>query len=72
MNCRFCKNYDPVGRNGGHCHLLSVPVQGGWDACSCFLTKFSEKSSSEPVLAASFSVVNVAIVVQESKTKTKA
>ena len=41
VNCRFCKNYDPRGRNGGYCNLLSVPVQSKWDACRCFLPKFS-------------------------------
>ncbi len=47
MGCRFCKNYDPTGRNGGYCNLLNVPVQGKWDACRCFSIKFSENPSLE-------------------------
>ena len=57
--CRFCKNYDPTGRQGGHCGLLSVPVQGKWAACSCYLDRFpkvslaeNEKSMSDLVLVA--------------------
>ena len=42
MNCRFCKNYVPVGTNGGYCNLLTVPVQGKWAACSYYLAYFSE------------------------------
>ncbi|ELS30208.1 hypothetical protein Pse7429DRAFT_4566 [Pseudanabaena biceps PCC 7429] len=44
MNCRFCQNYEPKGRYGGHCHLLSVEVQGKWVACSHFFTKFSKQT----------------------------
>jgi hypothetical protein len=44
MDCRFCKNYDPTGRNGGYCNLLTVPVKGKWDACRCFSSSFPENS----------------------------
>jgi len=47
MDCRFCKNYDPTGRNGGYCNLLTVPVQGKWDACRCFSSSFPENSLLE-------------------------
>jgi hypothetical protein len=47
MNCRFCKNYDPKGRQGGYCNLLSVAVEGKWDACSSYLDKFPKDSLSE-------------------------
>ncbi len=47
MNCRFCKNYDSTGRHGGYCNLLSVAVQGKWEACRCFSSKFSENSLPE-------------------------
>jgi hypothetical protein len=49
MNCRFCKNYAPQGRNGGYCSLLSVPVQGKWEACRLYLASFPAKSSPIPV-----------------------
>ncbi|WP_190397560.1 hypothetical protein [Pseudanabaena sp. FACHB-1998] len=42
MNCRFCKSYTPIGRNGGYCSLLTVPVQGKWSACSLYSAYFSE------------------------------
>ncbi|MFM7887264.1 MAG: hypothetical protein ACKPCM_11365 [Pseudanabaena sp.] len=45
MNCRFCKNYAPQGRNGGHCSALSVPVQGKWESCRLYLASFTAKSS---------------------------
>jgi hypothetical protein len=48
MNCRFCKNYEPKGRQGGYCNLLSVRVQGKWDACSGYLDMFPKDSLSEP------------------------
>ena len=47
MNCRFCKSYDPKGRQGGYCHVLSVTVQWKWAACSCYLDKFPKDSLSE-------------------------
>ena len=47
MNCRFCKNYDPKGRQGGYCNLLSVTVQGKWAACSRYLDKFPKDSLPE-------------------------
>jgi len=31
--CRYCKHYTPVGRRGGSCQRLSVPVQATWTAC---------------------------------------
>jgi hypothetical protein len=47
MDCRFCKNYDPRGRQGGYCNLLSVSVQGKWAACSCYLDNFPKVSIPE-------------------------
>jgi hypothetical protein len=47
MDCRFCKNYDPRGRQGGFCNLLSVSVQGKWAACNCYVDKFPKDSIPE-------------------------
>ncbi|WP_036480562.1 hypothetical protein [Myxosarcina sp. GI1] len=32
--CRFCRYYKPVGRRGGSCQMLGVPVQSSWKACA--------------------------------------
>ena len=32
--CRYCRFYEPEGRRGGSCHLLGVPVESSWKACS--------------------------------------
>lgn len=39
--CRHCRFYQPVGRRGGHCQQLDVPVRGGWTACSLALPPFA-------------------------------
>ncbi len=33
-SCKFCKHYDPIGRRGGSCQRLEVPVSGEWPSCS--------------------------------------
>ena len=33
-NCSYCRFYTPVGRRGGFCSQLDVPVQSRWEACS--------------------------------------
>ena len=38
--CRYCRYYQPEGRRGGVCQQLSVPVRGGWKACSLALAPF--------------------------------
>ncbi|ERN40781.1 hypothetical protein KR51_00027700 [Rubidibacter lacunae KORDI 51-2] len=32
--CRYCRSYTPVGRRGGNCQKLGVPVRATWQACS--------------------------------------
>lgn len=32
--CRYCRFYEPQGRRGGSCQMLSVSVQGSWKACA--------------------------------------
>lgn len=32
--CRYCRHYEPVGRRGGSCKLLGVPVKSSWKACA--------------------------------------
>ncbi len=32
--CRGCRFFDPVGRRGGECLRLGVPVAGVWTACA--------------------------------------
>lgn len=42
--CRHCQHYQSEGRRGGHCGLLSAPVQASWAACSmaspCFTSNW--------------------------------
>lgn len=33
VRCGACRFYTPVGRRGGECSQLSVPVQSDWKAC---------------------------------------
>ena len=39
--CRHCRYYQVEGRRGGMCEQLSVPVRGGWKACSLALPAFA-------------------------------
>lgn len=39
--CRHCRYYTPVGRRGGNCQQLDVPVRGGWKACSLAMPPFA-------------------------------
>ena len=39
--CRLCRYYRPVGRRGGLCCQLNVPVQSNWKACSLAISPFS-------------------------------
>lgn len=39
--CRYCRYYQVEGRRGGMCQQLSVPVRGGWKACSLALPAFA-------------------------------
>ena len=32
--CRYCRFYEPQGRRGGDCRMLSVSVQSDWEACA--------------------------------------
>ena len=57
--CGACRFYTPIGRRGGECSQLSVPVQSGWKSCCLVespfrkLTKISnpdiKKLAREPV-----------------------
>jgi len=58
--CRYCYHYTPVGRRGGECHQLGVPVQANWKACSLALRPFAPSWESVPT-----SAPEVAIVAQE-------
>ncbi|NCJ07766.1 hypothetical protein GS597_14855 [Synechococcales cyanobacterium C] len=40
-HCRFCQHYCPVGRRGGECQRLDVPVKGQWSACSLMMPSFA-------------------------------
>ncbi len=40
--CGACRFYAPVGRRGGECSQLSVPVQSGWKACCLVESPFKE------------------------------
>ena len=49
--CRICRYYQPTGRRGGMCQLLSVPVRSGWMACSCSALPFGKnQSSASPIV----------------------
>ena len=39
--CLVCRYYQPTGRRGGMCRLLSAPVRGSWKACSLALPPFA-------------------------------
>ncbi|NEP09056.1 MAG: hypothetical protein F6J92_24725 [Symploca sp. SIO1A3] len=39
--CLVCRYYQPTGRRGGMCRLLSAPVRGSWKACSLGLPPFA-------------------------------
>jgi hypothetical protein len=39
--CRYCRHYQPEGRRGGTCQILSAPVQGTWKACHLALPAFA-------------------------------
>jgi len=39
-DCRLCRYYQPTGRRGGICQLLSVSVKGSWDACAVAESSF--------------------------------
>lgn len=38
--CRHCRYYTPVGRRGGSCQQLNVPVKGMWKSCSLAIPPF--------------------------------
>ncbi len=40
--CRSCRNYSPMGRRGGECQRLDIPVQSGWKACSLAIPALSK------------------------------
>ncbi len=44
--CAACRFYTPVGRRGGECSQLSVPVQSGWKGCCLAESPFSSDASS--------------------------
>ncbi len=49
--CRSCRYYQPTGRRGGMCQLLTVPVRGGWKACSCSALPFGTTiNSASPII----------------------
>lgn len=48
--CRLCRYYQPVGRRGGTCQLLSVPVRGSWKACSLAIQPFTTSWALEELL----------------------
>ena len=41
-SCGLCRFYTPMGRRGGHCEQLSVPVRAGWKACCLAVSPFAE------------------------------
>ena len=41
--CYFCQHYRPVGRRGGHCQMMNVPVESSWSACSLAHPIFEER-----------------------------
>ncbi|NEP11691.1 MAG: hypothetical protein F6K14_16055 [Symploca sp. SIO2C1] len=45
-SCRSCRYYQPTGRRGGMCQLLTVPVRSDWKACSCSALPFGTKINS--------------------------
>ncbi|MEM9806664.1 MAG: hypothetical protein AAF959_15435 [Cyanobacteria bacterium P01_D01_bin.56] len=52
--CGACRFYTPVGRRGGECSQLSVPVQSAWKGCCLSQSPFqsvAEMSSPERQLA---------------------
>lgn len=40
--CYFCQHYRPVGRRGGHCKMMNVPVESSWSACSLAVPVFAD------------------------------
>lgn len=53
--CGACKFYTPMGRRGGECSQLCVPVQSGWKVCSLAESPFqtlTQVSNPEAELAA--------------------
>lgn len=49
--CRLCQYYQPDGRRGGRCELLSgVPVQGSWQACALSIPAFTPDWEPEEVM----------------------
>ena len=40
VKCGACKFYTPMGRRGGECSQLCVPVQSGWKACTLAKSPF--------------------------------
>lgn len=52
--CGACRFYTPVGRRGGECSQLSVPVQSSWKGCCLSQSPFqsvAEMSGPERQLA---------------------
>ncbi len=46
--CKACRRYSPVGRRGGFCDRLSVPVSGDWSACTLAEYPFRSLTPLEP------------------------
>lgn len=42
--CGACRFYTPVGRRGGECSQLSVPVQSAWKGCCLSRSPFQSVS----------------------------
>ncbi len=40
--CHNCRFYKPLGRRGGTCEILGVPVQGKWTCCSLAVHPFND------------------------------
>jgi hypothetical protein len=45
-SCRYCRYYQSVGRRGGMCNQLNVPVRGEWKACTLAARPFTAASES--------------------------
>lgn len=54
--CGACRFYTPVGRRGGECSQLSVPVQSAWKGCCLAQSPFksvAKLNTSDKVAALS-------------------
>lgn len=43
--CGACRFYTPIGRRGGECSQLAVPVQSVWKTCSLSESPFQEANA---------------------------